>query len=1004
MEASALSGPLGHSQWDSEHASPLGFHPPGSDNGEELCPDEGGQTGLDFRDDDDRAQAFQQSEGGGIYQDRPVELDNLINMLDFSCGDVQFEGDQSENSKAPLHDASLIESVSDERPELPDELNDYALSWLFSPKLTDVVGKVTAREDPSLTPEDLLETSNAFSAQLISLSPPLSPSKPPDRHSETNTGGPFLLVDLLSNGLSCLPPESSGELNPQGVSEELVDLSQEEGVEGEEEAGLSPSQRKETLSHETRDKGSFPDQVTDLPLTCSRSQQGLPENHLPPDKVHTPPRRLEGSVSLLDLKVPDCDSSLSLRPASPPALIRTGVALDLSTEECEGGHGGAAVNRSVTSERRGENDSFALRLSAEASSAEPSSLTGPPAEDVFIRGGFICSVESGSTDLMEENICSEAQNQGNQAMALDLCLTAEEVHDEETWDLKPGPDVQNGSVLHPSDEERTTDGDRLDGTDCREVASFDFSVEDLHASSPEAGWTSEQTVETISLSKMVVDDSLPMVSAVNAREEDASPLKAVFDALDQDGDGFVRIEEFMEFAAAYGADQVKDLTKFLDPSGLGVISFEDFHRGISAISNGGPEPPLYNVNYSPGDGAVGCPEEYDEQNEVTDSAYLGSESTYSECETFTDEDTGALVPPEMHEDVETDSGIEAALHDPEDGGNSGGKRVSSKKVARHLLQNSSMTLDTMSDLTRDILELADNDITDKVLLLERRVAELEKESESSGEHHARLRQDNLHLVHRANALEEQLKEQELHADEQLQQEARRHKEALVKLERERGLELENLQARLQQLDEENSELRSCVPCLRANIERLEEEKRKLQDETDAMADKLEEETESRRKMADKLSHERHHSGKEKECTQELIEDLRKQLEHLQLYKLEAEAKRGRTPGAGLQEYQTRTREAELEQEIKRLKQDNRSLKEQNDELNGQIINLSIQGAKNLMSASFSDSLAAEINNVSRVELMETVHKQEEINYRLQDYIDKIIVAIMECNPSILEVK
>ncbi|MEQ2220891.1 hypothetical protein ILYODFUR_010233 [Ilyodon furcidens] len=169
---------------------------------------------------------------------------------------------------------------------------------------------------------------------------------------------------------------------------------------------------------------------------------------------------------------------------------------------------------------------------------------------------------------------------------------------------------------------------------------------------------------------------------------------------------------------------VKDLTKFLDPSGLGVISFEDFHRGISAISNGGPEPQLY--SYSPGDGAVGCPEEYDEllwllftgtrrqrfeegstrlkysphlflrpglffwqanwwtglsmaelfcscllskqQNEVTDSAYLGSESTYSECETFTDEDTGALVPPEMHEDVETDSGIEATLHDPEDGG------------------------------------------------------------------------------------------------------------------------------------------------------------------------------------------------------------------------------------------------------------------------------------------------------------------------------------------------
>lgn len=54
-------------------------------------------------------------------------------------------------------------------------------------------------------------------------------------------------------------------------------------------------------------------------------------------------------------------------------------------------------------------------------------------------------------------------------------------------------------------------------------------------------------------------------------------------------------------------------------------------------------------------------------------------------------------------------------------------------------------------------------------------------------------------------------------------------------------------------------------------------------------------------------------------------------------------------------------------------QDNRSLKEQNDELNGQIINLSIQGAKNLMSASFSDSLAAEINSVSRTEVrLETI--------------------------------
>nr|XP_005162938.1 rab11 family-interacting protein 3 isoform X1 [Danio rerio] len=611
---------------------------------------------------------------------------------------------------------------------------------------------------------------------------------------------------------------------------------------------------------------------------------------------------------------------------------------------------------------------------------------------------------------------------------------------------------------------------------------------------------------------------VPIVSATAPRSEEQSALRAVFQALDQDGDGFVHIEEFIEFAKAYGAEQVKDLTRFLDPSGLGVISFEDFHRGISAISNEGSDPELYKTHLSAVE-ASGPPEEYDEQAEVSDSAYLGSESAYSECETFTDEDTTALVHPELHEDVETDSGIENTLTDGDDrnrftlgsdlnghtvvaviGGeeehfedfgesnntsdlllanqeegrvrpdgegdaeplphsdsplphplmllspspssfpasfqnflqsealeffcthchkqisrledlstrlqllemNSSSKRLSSKKAARHLQQSNN--LDVMGDLTQDILDLADRDITDKVLLLEKRVCELEKDSLESEEQHARLRQENLTLVHRANALEEQLKEQELRTEEDLLAQTRKHRDALNKLQRERDLEIENLQARLHQLDEENSELRSCVPCLRANIERLEEEKRKLQDEADDITQRLNEESESRRKMSDKLSHERHTNQKEKECTQGLIEDLRKQLEHLQLFKLETEARRGRSSSNGLQEYNTHMRENELEQEIRRLKQDNRSLKEQNDELNGQIINLSIQGAKSLFTESLSESLAAEINNVSRAELMEAIHKQEEINFRLQDYIDRIIVAIMESNPSILEVK
>nr|XP_025733468.1 rab11 family-interacting protein 3 isoform X2 [Callorhinus ursinus] len=456
-----------------------------------------------------------------------------------------------------------------------------------------------------------------------------------------------------------------------------------------------------------------------------------------------------------------------------------------------------------------------------------------------------------------------------------------------------------------------------------------------------------------------------------------------------------------------------------------------------------------------------------EANEVTDSAYMGSESTYSECETFTDEDTSTLVHPELQTEGDVDSaggsavpsecldamedpgqgallllpgrshlhsqsvvtviggeehfedygeGSEAELsletlcngehgcRDPAFPTPSPAKRLSSRKVARHLHQSGALTMDALQDPAPDPMEGMEEDIADKVVFLEKRVSELEKDTAANGEQHSRLRQENLQLVHRANALEEQLKEQELRACEMALEEARRHRELVCKMERERSIEVESLQARLQQLDEENGELRSCTPCLKANIERLEEEKQKLLDEIEELSLRLSDEQENRRKLGDRLSHERHQFQRDKEATQELIEDLRKQLEHLQLFKLEAEQRKGRGSSMGLQEYNSRTRESELEQEVRRLKQDNRNLKEQNDELNGQIINLSIQGAKNLFSTSFSESLAAEISSVSRDELMDAIQKQEEINFRLQDYIDRIIVAIMETNPSILEVK
>ncbi|XP_059893766.1 rab11 family-interacting protein 3 isoform X2 [Gadus macrocephalus] len=1032
-----LSAPRGLSEWRSKRPS-LDFLTLDSDKGTMFPPNNSDQTGLVSVNRDQDNDLGSRKE---FLQEGEANLDNLLRSAGYFCAEdvIQLQG---VTHSSPPH------LPITEKPEEAEDNSDRSLSWLFGPGSPDLLWGSSLEGLPQEgSVQD--QTGQGDEINLISLSVPSSPGKEVPRTSEHRLYTTTLLEDLLSGDLpfssaALLRPRCLGEHQPQGVTQEPV---------GEAEGGASQSP-----------ESGAP------PASGNKTPQSSPDiHHLHTDCASTPQDIADGSLPSLDSEFPGCPGNCSLSPIGPSPLTCPGEPLDSPEEKSEGGLPAPALVDAHPSHGAGECESPAPcspapgTPTAAASAPQPSetrpSDEGVPAVDE-LPGDPGSPEKACGVGVMDQQVATGQEDVA--AVVVDLCSKTEE---------PPCPAIGPASPLN-----LTAGADSVTRPTTPNQAGPES--DSAGSSSPEPPeWTSGKSQEDRrSLAKIVAPDSLPMVSTVTQKEESVSPLKAVFDALDQDGDGFVRIEEFMEFAAAYGADQVKDLTRFLDPSGLGVISFEDFHRGISTIGSGGPEPHLYDAHYSPGDGAVGCPEEYDEQNEVTDSAYLGSESTYSECETFTDEDTGALLQPEMHEEVETDSGIEATLHDAEDSGNrfslnselqdlslvtvmgggeeehfedfgenhgaelleggvedqeegpaedggpgalhtpeqitcsslimspSSGKRLSSKKVARHLLQNSSMTLDTVSDLTRDILELADNDITDKVLLLERRVAELEKESDASGEVHARLRQENLQLVHRANALEEQLKEQEVYAEECLEQEERRHKEALAKMERDLGLELENLQTRMQQLDEENSELRSCVPCLRANIERLEEEKQRSQDELEEVAERLIEEQETRRKMSDKLSHERHLSQKEKESTQELIEDLRKQLEHLQLYKLEAEGRRGRLPSAGLQEYHTRTREAELEHEVKRLKQDNRSLKEQNDELNGQIINLSIQGAKNLMTAPFSDSLAAEINSVSRGELMEAVHKQEEINYRLQDYIDKIIVAIMECNPSILEVK
>ncbi|XP_029293790.1 rab11 family-interacting protein 4A isoform X1 [Cottoperca gobio] len=582
-------------------------------------------------------------------------------------------------------------------------------------------------------------------------------------------------------------------------------------------------------------------------------------------------------------------------------------------------------------------------------------------------------------------------------------------------------------------------------------------------------------------------------------------LKEVFDVCDEDADGFIRVEHLVDLGLQFGqGDEVKKLTRYLDPNAHGKINFKDFCHGVFAIKgceeilkmavgprsvtstqpsvtdngyiyqNGTAKlgPPIIMCTRSYPEGSVygeGCADGECDMDSSTENGNgcdsldptrqgslltgSASASVISGEEQFEDYGEGEDVDftpssPCPEDDTRTNGFSDLGSSLPSSAGqtpqkmrqlynselldiycsqcckkvnllndlearlrnlkaNSPNRKISSTAFGRQLFQANHSVFgssqgSSTEDLFTDSIDSCDLDITEKVSYLEKKVTELESDSLANGDLKSKLKHENTQLVHRVHELEEQVKDAETRADQSLQDETKRHREAYSKMDRDRNMEIDLLCNRLQLLEEENEEMKLNVCRLKSQTEKLDQEKQRMTDKLEDTGLRLKDEMDLYRKIMDKLWHNRHEFQKEKEAMQELIDDLRRELEYLQLFKLEMEH-----PGQskGLSEFNARARELEMEHEVKRLKQENHKLRDQNDDLNAQILSLSLYEAKNLFACQTkAQCLAAEIDNASRDELVDALKEQEEINLRLRQYMDKIILAILDHNPSILEIK
>ncbi|XP_076074194.1 rab11 family-interacting protein 4B-like isoform X3 [Mytilus galloprovincialis] len=293
-------------------------------------------------------------------------------------------------------------------------------------------------------------------------------------------------------------------------------------------------------------------------------------------------------------------------------------------------------------------------------------------------------------------------------------------------------------------------------------------------------------------------------------------------------------------------------------------------------------------------------------------------------------------------------------------------------------------------------------LNDRVQFLEKQLTNLSEEKSNTDGAHYKLKDENSVLMERIHMLEEQVKDVEVKSDERVSDEQKKYKDILSRQEREKSEQMEYFTQRLQNLEKENELLKMENPRLRGEIDRLKIEKLELEDKITEL--QVEYSSVMNENSDLKLKFDR-----ERETTGQLLDELGKELGELRQYKIEAEVRPRRDSQIQVQgRYQTlqteihRLKEA-LTVEWNSLSQENRGLLELNEDLNAQLLSRCISEGRNLTEGSQEQSLASELEHLTKTELMGKVQEQERELLRLKQYIDKILLAILEKNPSILEI-
>ncbi|XP_078317976.1 rab11 family-interacting protein 4A-like isoform X4 [Crassostrea virginica] len=527
---------------------------------------------------------------------------------------------------------------------------------------------------------------------------------------------------------------------------------------------------------------------------------------------------------------------------------------------------------------------------------------------------------------------------------------------------------------------------------------------------------------------------------------DDEKIVGIIQILDPEGKGKINFDDFCE-----GVQQINELQIPLSP--IIPVKKEDEVSPVNASNPFHiPSTPTSNVNlllngfddFTTGDiSSTECPETSEA------SAY-----TYNEYDTNTDEDghgQGVLIDlstpepvrrnlhlpipngrldftdEENFEDFGENDEIESDMSDPsQNRSRDSFHKVKSRRGDKHHrkspgqrskvtsaaynashLQNRSRT--EPGDEILDDIDGNFQTLNDRVQFLEKKLVQISEEKSSVDTSQSKLKDENHHLmeriVDRIHSLEEQLKDVEVKSKETLAEEQKKFKQMLSRAESEKTEQM-YISQRLQSIEKEYEQLKLENPKLRLEIDKLRDEKLDLQDklaDTQADYNTLHSEHEELKQKFEK----------ERQCTGTLLDELGKELEELRKYKIDQELNQSPRPRnnsmadlpgryQALNSEVNRLKEA-LSYEWRNLSQENKQLQDMNEDLNAQLLTRCINEGKTLVNDTKEKSLATELEHLTKEELMARLQEVESVNINLKSYVDKIILTILEKNPSILEI-